>query len=1355
MTQPTILVKDANSTNQTVNTINPNGQTTAANSQPVVLASDQVSSISQGSQNGLLTAAGPVNFVVSTANSYTGTVLVGTPWVGTFETILGAPEAAILLRSDQNGTLTLVQTIDAAGTQPSLTTNYPIVAGVPYSSTIAISGNYIRLSFTNNGGSTANVVLDTQYGSMPTAGQQVSAASAPVVIASDDAVMGAIVTNTNAMLDETGSGSITAQNLNPVTGTATAGSTVVATALNAAGTLGIQVQGTYTGQITVQGTIDNVNWVTIAAVTNITTGVTTAAIPAGGTGVFQTSVSGMQFVRATATSAITGTAVVNLRITLGSDIIAIDSPLPSGSNTLGSVSAPSIVAPATQMNVFQCGTSNANSVVAQVQAGGTYAITVSQPYWSWAFATNNTSASVVHYQDMTQLFMTAVTGVYVGQMVSAVAGVQVGTYVTAVDPIGLTVTLSRPLVGPAAITASTAIYFTGGFFQTNFEWSADNVNWNALTAASKSTIGQGSVSSTNHMGLYTAMAPASANYIRARLASASNNLNGVVVGTIAASGNALTTALAGTPTVAQNHTLVVGQMVFMTSVSGLTGVTANTPYYVQSVPTASTFTLAATIGGAQLTITGTPGAGLTMGNQGPGFTLSATLIASNILTTSVAHSFQIGQQVNFANVGIVSGLAANTPYYVCAIPSTTTFGVSATRGGQILSISGTPPTSAIGCETPVQMYITTYAQNKAVPMPFFTALTPQLPAISMPWTVVDPTDVSDIAEVDVDVQALSGTSQTVTWLQSSDPNLYGTISGLPHTVAGALQTVGALTTANVGNYRLIPRATYFAAKLTGTAFTAFQMSGVTGHIGAPAAIEAVPTVSLGAIAGTAVSSTTAQLGTNLVNIGGTAVVTGGVAGIQAVGGNIAAGTAATMNPILAGAVDNSNLTRKVLSDTLGELATFGSGESVVPFSVGTGAAAVTDGTNGKSIFLPPREHDIYVNITAISTSPTMQIEGSHDGVLFSIIPLSRIDNTAASQQYSAQAAFTPAVGNLYKGRSYGFPIIRVHLTAGSASNTVGVVRAVPVEQQQGVTVSHFGINATSTTESVGVANGQVQAGGVRTLKVPSAGSCKALLQIDYGVGSATTTLQLEGSNDGTNYTSTGLALQPIAGGPTVTSFNITGTAALPQQFLYETDVSAYKFVRVHCTAAASAVVLGSLKLIPWAASEGMQNSQKPTYMVTTPGLTPTASTNISVIESSAVKVTTIKRLIIQPGFATANGIATLTLNRNTVAASASGTNPAATTLQRNANDPAFGGVVRTGAFTVVGVTTTASQVVIPIPTPISTTTSVQPNIIVDLTNGGTEKGFEIPVGTTNGAMFTHSGLAGATGFSLSVEWTEE
>jgi len=52
-------------------------------------------------------------------------------------------------------------------------------------------------------------------------------------------------------------------------------------------------------------------------------------------------------------------------------------------------------------------------------------------------------------------------------------------------------------------------------------------------------------------------------------------------------------------------------------------------------------------------------------------------------------------------------------------------------------------------------------------------------------------------------------------------------------------------------------------------------------------------------------------------LGGTAVVTGGVSGIQAVGGNIAPGAAPTSYPLPIGGVDYGGLTRRVLTDSQG------------------------------------------------------------------------------------------------------------------------------------------------------------------------------------------------------------------------------------------------------------------------------------------------------------------------------------------------------------------------------------------------------------------------------------------------------
>ena len=64
-------------------------------------------------------------------------------------------------------------------------------------------------------------------------------------------------------------------------------------------------------------------------------------------------------------------------------------------------------------------------------------------------------------------------------------------------------------------------------------------------------------------------------------------------------------------------------------------------------------------------------------------------------------------------------------------------------------------------------------------------------------------------------------------------------------------------------------------------------------------------------------------GTNTAQIGGTNVVTGGVAGIQAVGGNIAPGSAATSNPIPSGGTDPANVTRRFQTDTQGNQVSVG------------------------------------------------------------------------------------------------------------------------------------------------------------------------------------------------------------------------------------------------------------------------------------------------------------------------------------------------------------------------------------------------------------------------------------------------
>ena len=76
---------------------------------------------------------------------------------------------------------------------------------------------------------------------------------------------------------------------------------------------------------------------------------------------------------------------------------------------------------------------------------------------------------------------------------------------------------------------------------------------------------------------------------------------------------------------------------------------------------------------------------------------------------------------------------------------------------------------------------------------------------------------------------------------------------------------------------------------------------------------------LAAIGGTAVAAATAQLGMNVVQVGGTAAVTGGLAGTLGVGGSTAVGVAPTSNPVIAGAIDPGGLGRRLFSDATGRL----------------------------------------------------------------------------------------------------------------------------------------------------------------------------------------------------------------------------------------------------------------------------------------------------------------------------------------------------------------------------------------------------------------------------------------------------
>ena len=82
-----------------------------------------------------------------------------------------------------------------------------------------------------------------------------------------------------------------------------------------------------------------------------------------------------------------------------------------------------------------------------------------------------------------------------------------------------------------------------------------------------------------------------------------------------------------------------------------------------------------------------------------------------------------------------------------------------------------------------------------------------------------------------------------------------------------------------------------------------------------------------------VSNSTGNWSSNTAQIAGSAIVTGGVAGVQAVAGNIAAGATPTANPLLIGGVDYNNKVRKIITDSTGQMVMCGP-------AVGTGAMPI-------------------------------------------------------------------------------------------------------------------------------------------------------------------------------------------------------------------------------------------------------------------------------------------------------------------------------------------------------------------------------------------------------------------------------
>ena len=131
-------------------------------------------------QNASFTGAGYLNvnvgsstFSYSANNSTNGfstaySLTTGNSWTGTLENTINQVYLITAVNSSQNVTVTISQFIDAAASVkevPDIV--FSVAAGVPLPITVAVDGNYVRISVSNSSGSTATLYVDSYYGSLP------------------------------------------------------------------------------------------------------------------------------------------------------------------------------------------------------------------------------------------------------------------------------------------------------------------------------------------------------------------------------------------------------------------------------------------------------------------------------------------------------------------------------------------------------------------------------------------------------------------------------------------------------------------------------------------------------------------------------------------------------------------------------------------------------------------------------------------------------------------------------------------------------------------------------------------------------------------------------------------------------------------------------------------------------------------------------------------------------------------------------------------------------------------------------------------------------------------------------------
>jgi len=159
--------------------------------------------------------------------------------------------------------------------------------------------------------------------------------------------------------------------------------------------------------------------------------------------------------------------------------------------------------------------------------------------------------------------------------------------------------------------------------------------------------------------------------------------------------------------------------------------------------------------------------------------------------------------------------------------------------------------SAISTLTSVWGWVELFEDGRKVHLPF-AGLTSGTFAIATNNPIVPAINWDRLGDVEIDIQAFAGTSQTLTW-QSTNDDSGANWGGAAHIITtGATPTAGTSTTA-AGAYKITPGRQYFRANLTYTALTAMAINGivstVTSSVAASPIIVAGGPVAAGATTG--------------------------------------------------------------------------------------------------------------------------------------------------------------------------------------------------------------------------------------------------------------------------------------------------------------------------------------------------------------------------------------------------------------------------------------------------------------------------------------------------------------------------